>query len=102
MKTVTSNVTTVEVSTADMQAWITRNLGQLTASSCVVLWPGMANTQRFFPQDRLALGWGVKPEELDAFLRTEIANLPPLGSYSVQPVRDNADVAAKVTWQAAV
>lgn len=99
MKTVTSNITTVEVSTADMQAWITRNLGQLTGASCVVLGPQMAPVQRFFPKARLVLGWGVTAEELDVFLRTEIANLPPVGSYNVQLVQGNADVAAKVTWQ---
>ena len=99
MNSKTATVTTVDVSHADMQAWIARNLGALTAASCVVVGPGMAQTQRFFPQARLVLGWGVTAAELDTFLRTEIADLPPVGAYGMQLVQGNAEVAARVTWQ---
>ena len=92
MQTNTKTLTVVEITPAELSAWIAAHIPNLTADAATV-----KNAQGN-AKARLDISWGITKDYLDTFLKTVIPNLPD--KYNVQMVDGNKDVAARVSWQA--
>lgn len=103
MQTVTSTTTIIQISPADITAYVTGVMSELLPANCVLQQRAGGFAGRPFGKNSpsptiLNLTWPVSAAELDTFLRTIIPNLPVIGSYSVNVVRGKPNVAAEVTW----
>jgi hypothetical protein len=95
METVQTSATRIDITHADIEAWIATHDGDLKPADVKVRRPLLRPDRR---DVALELVWDVSRAYLDAFLKSVIPNLPT--NYSVQVVEGDPTIAARVSWAA--
>ena len=92
METVQTSTTRIDVTHADVEAWITAHAGDLHPANVRVRRPSM----RPGPDVAVELVWGVTKDYLKTFLKTVIPTLPE--AYTVQVVENDPNIAVRISW----